>query len=424
MAEELVGSGAGEMVEPGADALPAELCGAPPREVPDALYEGPLAQRRKRGLAGCFAAGAVCMALAPLPFVKTMAIYFLPLAYLNWISLVLAVIGAAVYIEASALKKARKYIEQGEVALARVIEMVKAPVLVQDGIPTTFAFLVRIEVPAASGADGVQMVEVKSPMFGVSEKNRVATRFRVGDLVPVVWLPGKMEKTIQIYDFLEATDEHSLVRAKADTGTVALIKLAGGIAFLILFFFALFWNVYAHGRYQPLDFDYPRQGWAPFAIAGVLAIVGAVIGLRTRAKRKHEEQERMTRSVEAGEAVEVPYAWGLGTWAFMVGLIFPGTILLGGMTMLCWCFTANALLDDSAAERTPVEITEMTETTHNFVLRHYDMKFKKLGEEEDHGLLTTPEHMEQFAAPLGMAVVRKGWLGWPWVETVEPLVGR
>ena len=35
-------------------------------------------------------------------------------------------------------------------------------------------------------------------------------------------------------------------------------------------------------------------------------------------------------------------------------------------------------------------------------------------------MLTTPQHLSQFQVPIGIAVIREGWLGWPWVETVEP----
>jgi hypothetical protein len=54
--------------------LPLELSGPPPRQAPETLYDGPQAQRRKRMLYGFLTAGAMCVALAPLPFMKTMAL--------------------------------------------------------------------------------------------------------------------------------------------------------------------------------------------------------------------------------------------------------------------------------------------------------------------------------------------------------------
>ena len=35
--------------------------------------------------------------------------------------------------------------------------------------------------------------------------------------------------------------------------------------------------------------------------------------------------------------------------------------------------------------------------------------------------MTTPEHMDQFIFPAGIAQVRSGRFGWPWVETIDPV---
>ena len=106
-----------------------------------------------------------------------------------------------------------------------------------------------------------------------------------------------------------------------------------------------------------------------------------------------------------------------------VVLVF-GAMLLGGMTVLCWCFTANALLDRSPAKPEIVSITDMIQVTHKFIFREYKMKYRRVNEQKDHSMLTTPEHLEQFVVPSGTAQVRAGWLGWPWVETITPLFGQ
>jgi hypothetical protein len=49
------------------------------------------------------------------------------------------------------------------------------------------------------------------------------------------------------------------------------------------------------------------------------------------------------------------------------------------------------------------------------------MKYRRPGQKKDDSLLTTPEHLDKFVMPAGIAQVRTGWLGWPWVETVDPL---
>jgi hypothetical protein len=62
----------------------------------------------------------------------------------------------------------------------------------------------------------------------------------------------------------------------------------------------------------------------------------------------------------------------------------------------------------------------MIQTTHDFILRDYRLKYRFVGKKKDDELLTTPDHLNQFNAPIGIAEIRSGWLGWPWVENVRP----
>ena len=112
-------------------------------------------------------------------------------------------------------------------------------------------------------------------------------------------------------------------------------------------------------------------------------------------------------------------------WLKRVGLgaiLLFGAVLLSGATVLCWAYTANALLDDSPAKPVPVQITDMIQTTHGGIFREYQMKFRRAEDKSDQSLLTTPDHMDQFVVPIGNAMVRAGRFGWPWVETIKPIV--
>jgi hypothetical protein len=63
----------------------------------------------------------------------------------------------------------------------------------------------------------------------------------------------------------------------------------------------------------------------------------------------------------------------------------------------------------------------MIETTHDFIIRDYRLKYRFLGKAKDDELLTTPEHLMEFNLPIGVAEILSGWLGWPWVKTVRPV---
>ena len=80
--------------------LPPELVGPPPRELPESFNQGRLALQRRRLFWSCLAAGTACFTLAPLPFVKTLSLYILPLGYLMWIGLAIFVLGLVAYLRA------------------------------------------------------------------------------------------------------------------------------------------------------------------------------------------------------------------------------------------------------------------------------------------------------------------------------------
>ena len=98
-----------------------------------------------------------------------------------------------------------------------------------------------------------------------------------------------------------------------------------------------------------------------------------------------------------------------------------GSILLGSGIVLCWCFTANALLDNSKPEFRPVEIVEFWSTTHSFLFREYEIEYRFPGEQKTRKLLSTPARMSQFRFKAGVAEVHAGRFGWSWVKDVTPL---
>jgi hypothetical protein len=363
-------------------------------------------------------AAAVCLVISGLPFIDTLALYFLPLAYMTWISIGLFVIAIASYFSGGALKKAANYVQHGNAAFARVVDLVKYPSVKMHGQPTSYAFGATVQLLHPDSSQPVSM-QVKSPDFSAGKKDQVETRFQTGDFVPVVWLKNKFDKTFQIYDFLEATYANSLAR-----GANAVKKPLWQIVLLAMavpaFLFVLFWNVYALGRYMPLDFDFVHDGLWPAAIGGALGLAVAVAGFLSIRKKTREADRRNHEAIAAGKPVEIPIRQGTiskGLGMFILGL---GAILLGACTFLCWSFTANALFDKSPIKTEPVQITEMIQTTHDFIIRDYRLKYRFKGKKKDDELLTTPDHLEQFDLPIGVAEIRSGWLGWPWVETVRP----
>ena len=408
-----------EQVElPGEDLLPQELRGAVPREIPESVKDGPAEQRRRRAFSGCLSAGVCCLLIDFLPFKKTLAIYFLPLNYLGWIGIAICTIGLIVYVRAAEFKKACRYIREGSAGFGRVLAIAKAPATIVNGQVTAYALVVEVQVPHPDSGE-LKVLTLKSRDFTEHQKDRIDTRFRVGDAVPVVWLPEDFENTAQMYDFLEATPAACVRVDRSNQRPVYLAMLI--VVSVFGFIFAMFWNLYAWGRYKPLDLDV-RQGLPPFIAGGVLGLAITAVCYWAGVRRARRLTERNAKALAAGEAVELMLAPSRSSRILTFFVAPLGGVLLGGMTLFCWCATANAVFDRSAKKPVPVAITEMTQVTHSFVIRVYEIEFRREGDRKDHTFLSTPEQMSRFEAPIGIAQVRAGWLGWPWVESIEPAI--
>jgi hypothetical protein len=144
------------------------------------------------------------------------------------------------------------------------------------------------------------------------------------------------------------------------------------------------------------------------------------------ARQAHSRRHFAARNEKAlatGEAVELDArkrglfgAHGL----LMTVVIGFGAIMMGGVIVLCWCFTANALLDKSNPEFRPVEIVEFWSTTHSFLLRQYEIEYRFPGETQTRKLLSSPAHMARFRTRHGMAEVHDGRFGRSWVKEITP----
>jgi hypothetical protein len=401
--------------------LPAELREPKPRTIPDSVHESRLGMRRRNVPVGCLIAGCLCIGFSFFPFIKTLSLYILPMAYLLWIGLALCALGIFNYLFPREFKKACRYIEDGDAAFGRVTALLKTPTVIYDGQPTMHALVAQVEVQHPVTGERLTS-ELKSRDFSSASKNDVRTMFRVGDFVPIVWLANEFEQTLQVYDFLEISPDHTILYEKSKPTPLYHVLLL--VLLLAAFFLAIFGGIYADGRFHPLEFDYGRQGLIQLVAGGVLGLLALAIGFYFMRRETKKVEQRNLEAAASGDATEIPYrAAGWRRWMLAV-LIPPGAVLLGGGTVLIGCFTANALLDKSPPKSVPVSITEMIQTTHSFLIREYTMKYRRAGDKSNHSMLTTPEHLDRFAVPLGIAEVREGWLGWPWVEAIEPVVGQ
>ena len=395
--------------------LPDELVGDPPRDVPDAISDGSLAKKPFRSFTIGLSLAGVLISLSAVPFVEILSLYILPLGCLGWIGLAVGGLSLLSLVFRGEYEAAKAYVVDGHAAHAQVKILAKVPKLVMNGQTTHYAIDAVIAVVDPDTGEpvlrGVQSKDISSGM-----KDKIHARFRVGDFVPVVWMPNKFDETLQVYDFLELTTDASLDRTAA---TSPLWQIILGIIAIAALFCALFWNVYALGRYEPLEFEYGQDGAISLGIGacvGVLCLAGVLWYQRTLRQRLREKNET---ALQTGDAIELEANVGLlSKWFFSI-VIAAGAILMCSLTSMMWAWTANAVFDKSQPREELVQVNDMIMVTHSFIFREYKLEYE-LGEEE-HSLLTTPEHLARIEVPFAVARVRSGAFGWPWVESIEPV---
>jgi hypothetical protein len=310
-----------------------------------------------------------------------------------------------------------RYVREGLPLAVRVVGLQKAPSVVVNGTPTHHAFVAQVLFPHPDSGELVQ-TEIRSDDFSSDRRDLYECPFRVGDYVTAVYLPGAVEKTLRIYTFLELSPERCLTRDPA--AAASPWKTLGLVAIVVGLFAVLIGNVYFFARYHPLDFEY-RKALVPMVVGGLVlggGLLAAVYG--SHLQERARVVARAWEAAESGRAIELgaPFLGG-GIQARILGtLLLLGAPLLGALTVLCWCFAANALLDGSAPRREGATITGVTITTHAFVLREYSLEYTLGDSETTHTLLTTPQHLHTLSGHRGEALVRAGRLAWPWVETV------
>lgn len=275
-----------------------------------------------------------------------------PLVYLRWVGAAAVGLGAIGILVRWLGLGPQRYVRKGMPLVARVVKLVKGPSLIMNGQATLYAFTATIKYRDPITGQ-LQQRLVKSPDFAAGRKDRYSTSFKIGDYLTAVYLPNRCPKSLQLFAFLELVPGRGLVRAPTFT-TGKLWKIP-----LVTIAVAL-----AHAR---------------------------------------------------GEALEVGASsfWGQrGLYGFVIKvLVIPGAFLIGGGTALCWCFSANALLDHSPTAFKAVQI----ESVKVGVVR-----YRLADSQETHEYRTTREMAQELALMPAVAEVHAGRLGWPWVKKLCP----
>lgn len=410
--------------DPPADfAFEPEFAAPPPRTISERARQGRFEQNQKRTLRCLLAFGVVSLAIGELPILKQWGMFLLPLAYLSWLGLAAIVFWAIGCVKRAVVSGPYRYLTHGIPLAARVTDLVKAPAVIHNGQATHYAFTALFEFRDPLSGE-LKCQRAMSRQFFAGSRNAFSTSFKVGDYVTAVYLPGKYPKSLQLVGFLDLIPELGLVRRQPLLGKGDLWKAPLMAAAIAGIFFMLFWNVYAYEAYQPIDFDHRNAMWPMIGGAAIWTLFflgGTWIHYR---RQQQKAEERNAAALANGEAIELGAEsfWGQkGFQALFLKLVLLfGCLGLGAGTTLCWCFTANAWLDDSQPEMKRVEIRGLLTKTHNHIFREYIVEYQFPDAVDPREYSTTPERLVAFVNPFGAAELHEGRFGWPWVKALHP----
>lgn len=376
--------------------FPAALRSRPPRAKPDGYTRSSHVRRWQQTAINVGTIGAACIVLAQFSFVKQIAMFFTPFAFLGWIGASLCLIAIFTYAWKSANDTRLQLVRDGEPRIARVrsVESERAE------INHTAFYALRIGIDVQSPSTGAidPMVAIAPDQFIESTFKKLTFALAPGDYTTVLVTPGS-KPTAQLYGLLGVDPHHELVLrngqplrpmgAWQSLGLCGLI--VGGIALFLAGFYALFFCFPIEGaNYTALLY---------FVGAGAAAAVASVIvhWLSTRSQNPATFKRILAR---------------------LFVNIFGFTALAAISAIII-----NAKFDFTPGIPTEVRIQNFIQTTHKGIFREYKVEFTPLTGGAKDSRVVLPSRMPALALTrLGVLDVAPGALGMKWARELSPVI--
>ena len=101
--------------------------------------------RKQKAMSVCLG-GVVLFALSSLPIMRTWALYFLPLAYLNWIAGMMFVCAAVIWLQCHLHWGPFKYVRYGTPLVARIVSLELRPKMIFHGYAASYDYVARLPI--------------------------------------------------------------------------------------------------------------------------------------------------------------------------------------------------------------------------------------------------------------------------------------
>ncbi|RLS57948.1 MAG: hypothetical protein DWH91_03430 [Planctomycetota bacterium] len=377
-----------------------------PRPLPRPNRRGSYASRRRSQPLILIVLGIAFVVFRMLPSIEDLGHYILPLWYLHWGGLLFFIGGIGALIRNLLTWDDFQYIRDGIPAIGRVIHLRQAVVPqfhngVQVASHGSFRALVEYTNPQREQR---AFAFFETTTFPESKAPRYESGLEIGDYVTLVSLPGDFATNLRLYAWtgLNPNDDWPKFDGKPLRGMTPLKALLLTKSVLLgLWLFVGFLHLFL---YFPEEWNWKWGGI--YSLAGVLIAFGVVTLFALRNPK--------TEPVSLANPPQLRHKI-LG--GFVVGVVG----LLGGLFMMS---LLNSLCDRSLPVLRSVEIVNSWETTHNFLIRHYEVELRPLrgGADFKKGISVSNLFQLQAAGSrYGVELVRPGWLRLHWVEGIRPV---
>ena len=228
--------------------FPDALIHPVPRPLPgNILHERHLKQLLFQIVLGIIAVS--CFVLSRVGWIQYMSLYFLPLAWLDWIGGALLLILIVALLCRNVLPVHLKVFRNGTAVPAVINELVKKPEVIINGVPSKYAYFANVSLRLPGEPEPSSFI-VKS--IQLPDPNQYECTYRVGDWVPALCMPVKGGYYINLYGFIGVDENTGVIKSRREKefSIKDILKLLLLLPLLPGFFLVIFWNIYAIGRFQ------------------------------------------------------------------------------------------------------------------------------------------------------------------------------
>jgi hypothetical protein len=365
-----------------------------PRPIPGWVRQGAHARHQRGAIYSLAALGVMCLVLWPVPFVQGLSHYILPLKWLHWIGLGLFALAGIQSVQTLFSSGRRAYLRQGIPFPGRVISIQHA--FSGTAEAPLFHFAVTVEFDDPQTGEHRQSTVISPDGWRAAKMPRYECSLHPGDYVVLVALPDKFDSSLTVYGLLGLNPECEFItkdgRPLQGLSPYTAVMTAFLIGFIIVLCMAAF---------DVMMFSIPISGdWKiPLGLAvGGLFLFGSAAAIwRHWAQVTGEPPKKLAP----------------------VFLVYG---FLGAVAAPLAFAILNARLDRAPGELVPIEIVQFWETTHDLIIRDYEIEYRMLDSQD------TEKHHVRYSQITGLGGAHHGVLnvgpgrfGYPWIRNVHPL---